>query len=280
MTEQHLHRTINLQPEEGLSFFLFSPNQPIQDGIIWNNWESMLGAISVLPGTKEILLDPGTSGGTVIIPVRDGEVTSVYDLTGIQLRGARTNTVVDVSNVQLDGLETATNCIFANPTTTISTFVTPVGTSRSYTFDLCGFVQGPVAATASMFDIDGTSVINSINGVYSAAPGGLDLFDVDAAGVLTIGSFGSNNFGGPSGSASIFGGATPATIGLNTDDVYFAANQTTPATLNVVDNLDVALGDVSPPSTAAWGGPGVPLNYLDAVNRIANFVSGIHGPIP
>ena len=278
MTEQHLHRNINLQPEEGLSFFLFSPNQPNQDGIIWNDWESLLNAMLTVPGTKQVLLDPGVSGGIVTIPVRSGEATSVYDLTGISLKGVRPTTFVDVSDIQLDGIETAENCIFVTPTTTIPTFVTPPLETRRYLFDLCGFVQGPVAATASMFDIDGALGISSVNGVYSTAAGGLDLFDVDAAGTLTIAAFGFNNYGGPPASASIFGGATSAVIGLNADDVYFAANQTTPATPTLLNNLDVSLGTF--PSTAAGGGAGVPTDYLDAVNRLANFVAGFHGVIP
>lgn len=277
MTEQHLHRNINLQPEEGLGFYLYAPNGAIQDGITWNDWESMLSAIATIPGKKQVLMDPGVSGGIVTIPVRTGEATSIYDLSDISFLGARPSTFVDVSNVRLDGIEGAENCNFVNPTSTIATFVTDPATTRAYLFKNCGFVQGPVAATASMFDLDGATSIVSVDGIYVATAGGLDLFDVDAAGTLAIGSLGSNNYGGGIGSASIFGGATPATIGYNADDVYFAANQTTPATPTIIANMDVSLGLAS--SVGAWGG-GVPDNYLDAVNRIANFVAGFHGVIP
>lgn len=277
MTEQHLNRNINLQPAEGLSFFLFSPTEG-QDGITFNDWESMLGVVATSPGNKQILLDPGTAGGTVTIPTRAGEVTSIYDLSDISLCGARPNTFVDVSDVQLDGIELIKNCTLINPTTTIPTFLVPAGTSRSFQFELAGFAQGPVGATAPMFDLDGAASIVSANSIYTAALGGLDLFDVDAAGSLSITSFGYNNFGVAVGGSSIFGGATPAAIQINADDLYFAATQTTPAVVTLLQNLDVSLG--ATPSVGAWGGPGVPVNNTDAINRIANFVSGIHGPIP
>ena len=41
--------------------------------------------------------------------------------------------------------------------------------------------------------------------------------------------------------------------------------------------LDVGLPTLAPPP---WGGPGVPVNVTNAIDRIATFISGFHGPIP
>lgn len=274
MTEQYTQRNINLQPAEGLGFYLFNSNSPTQDGIVWNDWESMLNALSTVPGNKEILMDPGAPNGTVTIPVRAGEATSTYNLTGITIRGARPGTVVDIGNVRLDGLENALNCSFINTGSTISNFVVDAAAVRTLEFVGCAFVQD-AAALASMFDINGTCFITSDTCDYSASPAALDLFDVDAAGGLSITSLGSNYFGS-NPLTSTFGGASPATIQYNADDVYFPAVQTTPATLILISNFDASIG--SAPSVASWA-VSPPTNITDAINRIANAVAAAHGPI-
>lgn len=277
MTDSYNQRSINLQPGQGQSFYLFAPNGSVEDGMTFSNWENLLNALATVPGKKVILIDPGVAGGTAVIPVRTGEVTSTYNLTDIELVGARPNTFVDVSNVQLDFLEFATNIRFINPTSTIPTFVVATGATRVFQFDGCTFAQSGAGATDTMFNIDGAGFINSINCDYFADPGSLDLFDVDAAGGLTILSIGSNKFGS-NPLTSIFGGATPASLQVNADDTYFAGVQTTPALVTLISNLDVSLGGT--PSTAAWGGPGVPVNITDAINRMALFIDSIHGVIP
>jgi len=271
MTEQYQQRDINLQAAEGLGFYLFNSNSPTQDGVVYNDWESMLSALSTVPGKKEILMDPGTPGGTVTIPVRDGETTSTYDLTDISLRGARPGTIVEIANVRLDGLEIASNCAFINTASTIPSFVVDAGETRNLQFIGCVFGQD-AAATDTMFDIDGTCFIISDTCNYFANPGGLNLFDVDAAGGLSITSQGSNYFGS-NPLTSTFGGASPATIQYNADDVYFPTVQTTPASVILISNFDANLG--SSPSAGSWVGSD-PTNITDAINRLANAV----GPVP
>lgn len=258
MSQQFQQQSINEQREQASKDYIFDSTSLVTNDFLFNDWDALLGQISLQGGVAEIIATNQNGFVTVIPP-------GTYDMTDIsfkRLEGRLTR--IQLDGVRLNNLTNSRNVIFLNSGSVPNIVYDEDAALR---FDEVAFLN---LGTAPMIQVNAAITIGCSGCLFFGVGG--DAIEVTAGNSLGISvletAIGSSASGAISGAGSL-------NVVIEPSSTFFRAVQALSGGIVVTQRPTYeaagALGVV-------WAGS-VPVDFKTAMDRVAAAVAAAHGPI-